>query len=106
MTKYADDPRTEQAKKQLGEDKKIVEHSRGEYAERSKGRPTPTQEENDMAMLGAHILEHDDDGSGPDIYNRPFDERRTAEEHTKRLEAERRPQTYQTRRSESSGSTG
>ena len=48
MTKYADDPRTEQAKKQLGEDKKIVEHSRGEYAERSKGRPTPTQEENDM----------------------------------------------------------
>jgi hypothetical protein len=45
----------------------VAERIRSEYAERMKGRPTPTQEECDMAMLGAHILHHDDDGSGPDL---------------------------------------
>ena len=28
--------------------------------------PTPTQEENDSAARGEHILKHEDDGSGPD----------------------------------------
>jgi hypothetical protein len=68
MTKFADDAAAEHAKKQLAEDRKIVERSRAEYAEHSKGKPTPTQEENDLAALGAHIIEHDDDGSGPDPY--------------------------------------
>jgi hypothetical protein len=31
-------------------------------------KPTPTQEENDRTALGEHILEHEDDGSGPDPY--------------------------------------
>jgi hypothetical protein len=33
----------------------------------SKGKPTPTQEENDRAACGEYIAEHQDDGSGPDI---------------------------------------
>jgi len=67
-TKLSEDPATEAAKKAVEEDKKMAARSRAEYAERSKGKPTPTQEENDLAMHGAHILEHEDDGSGPDPY--------------------------------------
>lgn len=91
-TKYADDPQTENAKKALAEEKKVTEKSRAEYAERARGKPTPTQEELDMSMLGAHILEHDDDGSGPEPHQ------------TKQLEAERttRPAGYQTRQSKAS----
>jgi hypothetical protein len=68
MTKYADDPSTENAKKALEADRKISEKSKAEFADRSKGKPTPTQEENDMSALGAHILEHEADGSDPDPY--------------------------------------
>jgi hypothetical protein len=82
----ADTPATENARKQLAEEKKLSDQSRAEYAERSKGKPTPTQEENDLAMLGAHILEHEDDGSGPEPHQ------------TRQLEADkRRPATYQTK---------
>jgi hypothetical protein len=66
MTKYADDPATENAKKLLAEESKIVDRSRAEYAKRMKGKPTPTQEELNMSALGAHILEHEEDGSDPD----------------------------------------
>ena len=66
MTKFADDAATELAKKLVAEDKKVADHSRQQYAERAKGKPTPTQEENDLAAHGAHITEHDEDGSGPD----------------------------------------
>jgi|SRR6516162_192651 hypothetical protein len=65
-TKYADDPATENAKKALEAEKKVSDVSKAEYAKRMKGKPTPTQEENDLAMLGAHILTHEDDGSEPD----------------------------------------
>ena len=88
MTKLADDPATEAAKKALAEEKKLADKSRAEYAERAKGKPTPTQEENDLAACGAHILEHEDDGSGPDPYV------------TRQVEAEKphaKPQNYQTR---------
>jgi hypothetical protein len=30
------------------------------------GKPTPTQDENDRARMGEHVLEKEDDGSGPD----------------------------------------
>lgn len=62
----ADDPVAENAKKRLEDDKKIRERSAAEFAERMKGKPTPTQEENDLAALGAHVVEKEDDGSGPD----------------------------------------
>ena len=79
---------TENARKQLAEERKATEQSRAEFAERSKGKPTPTQEENDLVMLGAHILEHEDDGSGPDTHR------------TKQAEADKaapKPATYQTK---------
>lgn len=92
MPKLADNPQTEAARKAVAEDKKVSDQSRAEYAERMKGRPTPTQEENDLAAHGAHIIEHDDDGSGPDPFNKA--------QHTRNLEADRsqgRAQNYQTR---------
>jgi len=69
MTKIADNAAGEAAKKALAEDKKVADKSRAEYGARAAGQPTPTQEENDLAALGANILEHDDDGSGPDPNN-------------------------------------
>jgi hypothetical protein len=45
----------------------LLAKSRAEYAERMKGKPTPTQAENDAAMLGKHVHEKEDDGSGPDL---------------------------------------
>ena len=44
-TKYADDQVTDNAKKVHEEEQKVVARSRAEYAERMKGKPTPTQEE-------------------------------------------------------------
>jgi hypothetical protein len=51
-------------------------------------RPTPTQSENDRAALGEHILEHEDDGSGPEPH---------AQQVGKQMEAGKPAQTYQTR---------
>jgi hypothetical protein len=62
----ADNEATEAAKKRLTEEREITEVSRREYAERAKGKPTPTQEENDLAALGAHLVEKEEDGSPPD----------------------------------------
>jgi hypothetical protein len=87
MTKLADDPQTEAAKKAVADDKKLSDKSRAEFVERTKGKPTPTQEENDLAVCGAHILEHEPDGSDPDP-------------NVKSLEADKshaKPQSYQTR---------
>jgi hypothetical protein len=59
-------PENEAAKKQLAEDRKVTEKSKQEFIERTKGKPTPTQEENDLAVLGAHFAEHEPDGSDLD----------------------------------------
>jgi hypothetical protein len=58
------DDHTEAAKKVLAEDKERREKAK----EKMKGKPTPTQEENDLAMLGQPVHEKQDDGSGPDPY--------------------------------------
>jgi hypothetical protein len=95
--KMAEDPATENARRQLEENNRIVEESRRQYAERMRGKPTPTQDENDRAALGEHVLEKEDDGSGPDPNNLPQNApRRTAEEQ-KAAEARRPSATYQTR---------
>lgn len=60
------DETQETAKRQLAADREVSDKSRAEYAERMKGKPTPTQAENDMAVLGAPVFEKEDDGSGPD----------------------------------------
>ena len=60
------DDTTETAKKKLAEERKVSDKVKADFAERAKGKPTPTQEENDLAALGAHITEHEPDGSDPD----------------------------------------
>lgn len=63
----ADTPQNEAIKRQLEADKRLADESRRQGDERlSKGKPTPTQEENDRAKLGEHVLDKEDDGSGPD----------------------------------------
>ena len=61
----------EAAKKALAKDREVTDQMRKQAFEKSeKSRPTPTQEENDLAALGAHITEHEDDGSGPEPHVR------------------------------------
>jgi hypothetical protein len=87
----AESPQNEAAEKQLLEDQKRLAISREEYAARMKGKPTPTQRENDLAALGAHFAEHEPDGADPD----PFLERTPV---AKNLEAAKQPGGgYQTR---------
>jgi hypothetical protein len=74
--------------KALAESRERVERTRQEGAERlSRGKPTPTQDENDRAALGEVDFAKEDDGSGPDAYA------------AKNLEAQRHAQRggYQTR---------
>jgi uncharacterized protein with von Willebrand factor type A (vWA) domain len=59
--------RQEAVKQQLDEGRAMRERSYAEFQERMKSKPTPTQEENDRAVLGEHVLEKEDDGSGPDL---------------------------------------
>lgn len=66
MTEYAQNGATEHAKKLLEESRRVREQTAAAPAAAGKGKPTPTQEENDLVMLGAQIVRHDDDGSGPD----------------------------------------
>jgi hypothetical protein len=95
-TKYAENPATENARKVLAEEHKATEKSRADFAERMKGKPTPTQEELNMTALGAHILEHEEDGSAPD-----------PNVHTRQVEASHsstRPANYSTRQQHASKS--
>jgi hypothetical protein len=95
-TRTGDDVASENAKKVHAEERKASDKSRAEFAERTKGKPTPTQEENDLAMLGCHILEHEDDGSGPDPFNKPHEEHR----HMEADKSHAKPQNYQTRQTQ------
>jgi hypothetical protein len=65
-----------------------------EFARRTKGKPTPTQAENDRAAMGEHVLEHEADGSDPDENAAPVDM------HHQRKQSEAKPGSsapYQTR---------
>jgi len=86
----------EAAKKQLAEEKKAADRSREEFAERMKGKPTPTQEENDLRALGAHFHEHEPDGSPPD----PF------VQVGKHVEADKPSGGYQTRQTQAAPRQG
>lgn len=102
----------ENARAQLALDKEAREKTAAEYNERMKGKPTPTQEENDLAVLGAHIVEKEHDGSMPDPGHRPArggggmhspDEARARLERERAAKAEHDKTTaaaeYQTRQS-------
>lgn len=56
---------TERAKKTVTEGKDIHALQDAQRAAMAKGRPTPTQEENDIACSGGYP-ELEEDGSGPD----------------------------------------
>ena len=56
----------EDAKRRLEAGRQAKAQSLEEFAKRTKGRPTPTQEENDEAALGKHFIEHEPDGGEPD----------------------------------------
>jgi hypothetical protein len=62
----ADDENMAAAKKRLAEDQEITNKIKEDYLSKMKGKPTPTQEENDLAACGAHFHEHEADGSDPD----------------------------------------
>ena len=55
---------TAQAKEQQAKGAELKQKS-VEEAYGHQGKPTPTQEENDLAKLGVTLEEHEDDGSGP-----------------------------------------
>jgi hypothetical protein len=62
--------------KALAESKERVERTRQEAGERLRGKPTPTQDENDRGALGEHVVEKEDDGSGPDYAQRVLEAQR------------------------------
>ena len=43
--------------------KAIRARSMEEFEEQTKGKPTPTQEENDRAAMGEHVVDKEPDGS-------------------------------------------
>ena len=55
---------TAQAKEQVAKSTELKAKT-VEEAYSHQGKPTPTQEENDLAKLGVPIETHEDDGSGP-----------------------------------------
>jgi hypothetical protein len=72
--------KTEATKKRLADEKAQREKARAEQQEAMKDvKPTPTQEENDLAAMGEHVLEHEPDGSPPDDPNAPTTKTRAIE---------------------------
>jgi|SRR5580765_3442527 hypothetical protein len=87
-----DNEHTTAAKKRLADDRAARDKANEAQAKMATGvKPTPTQEENDLAALGVHLLEHEPDGSPEQ--NEP--QTKQAEE-TKQAEAGGRG-SYQTR---------
>jgi len=58
----ADKKRQEEARKKVKEDREAREKSSREMSS-ADVKPTPTQEENDLAASGVHVPEHEPDGS-------------------------------------------
>lgn len=68
-----------------------------EFGERTKGRPTPTQEENDRAALGEHVADKEPDGADPDPGGQPGGILSDKQKRTKQETAAHSSGTYQTR---------
>jgi hypothetical protein len=63
----ANKKRLEETKKRLADEKSAREKEHAEHREAMAGvKPTPTQEENDLAASGIHVSEHEHDGSPAD----------------------------------------
>jgi hypothetical protein len=78
---------TAEAKKVLADDKEVRAKQDAQRAVMAKAKPTPTQEECDLAALGVHVEEHEEDGS-------PLEK--------KELDAKKPAGSYQTRATEAS----
>ena len=58
---------TEATKKRLADEKAHREKVHAELRDAAGAvKPTPTQEENDLAASGEHVIEHEPDGSPPE----------------------------------------
>jgi len=56
----AEKKRADEARKRIKEDRETREKATREAAQ---VKPTPTQEENDLAAMGVHVIDKDEDGS-------------------------------------------
>jgi len=92
----ATEAQKEAAKKRLAEEKAAREKMVQEAPEAPK--PTPTQEENDLAALGVHVPEKEPDGSP---LQDPFAQQLEKEKQSKQAEAKKPAPAaqYQTRAS-------
>jgi hypothetical protein len=77
----ANKKRVEETKKRLADEKTAREKAHAEQREAMAGvKPTPTQEENDLAASGVHVVEKEPDGSPLDTGGVPVaEEKRHAE---------------------------
>jgi hypothetical protein len=83
----------EDVKKKLADERTAREKASKEGAKAAgEVKPTPTQEENDLAASGVYVGEKEDDGSGPDP-NTP----QGKEAKEKQMEAAKPKAGYQTR---------
>jgi hypothetical protein len=58
-----------EAEKLVAENRARFDENEKKHAETiGKSHPTPTQKENDLAAVGAHVDHKEDDGSGPDPF--------------------------------------
>ncbi len=59
-----DNEQTTAAKKRLADERAARDKANEAQAKMATGvKPTPTQEENDLAAMGVHLMEHEHDGS-------------------------------------------
>ena len=100
--------RADEAKKKIGEQRKAREASDKERAEKGgveSSKPTPTQEENDLAAMGVHVMDKEPDGSdeqpSPEAQMAEHEAQHGKSTHTKQSEPKPTPKGgYQTRTSE------
>jgi hypothetical protein len=90
----AEKKRAEEAKKKIGEERKAREEASKSGAKSGveASKPTPTQEENDLAAMGIHVVDKEPDGS--DEQPSPAEQ---MEKKTKQSEARPSGAGYQTR---------
>lgn len=100
-----DTTHAEAARKRLAEEQKVTDRIKADAAARLKGKPTPTQEENDLAALGQSFVgqEHEPDGSDLDPNVRQVEGRHL--EHSRGGGYQTRQSTAQHRSSASSSSS-
>jgi hypothetical protein len=98
MTEMKSTELSESARQELEAGREAKAQSLAEFAARTKGKPTPTQEENDEAALGKHFVEHEPDGGDPDPQGQANPQLGKAG-HTKQLEG-KPGGDYQTRQAQ------